>query len=207
MDYKTEQEAFWAGEFGNQYKERNVGDSTLASKTAMFAQIFEHLDVPIESVIELGANIGLNLVAMKRLIPGLKACGIDVNESAVAEMAKIPDVEARCDSILSFEPAMNFDFSLICGVLIHINPDCLQDVYERLYKSSRKYICIAEYYNPTPVMVPYRGESERLFKRDFAGEFMQAYPDVRLVHQGFRYRNHPVFPADDITWFLMKKEG
>jgi len=81
----------------------------------------------------------------------------------------------------------------------------LNDVYTRLYNFSDKYICIAEYYNPTPVKISYRGHDNRLFKRDFAGELMNKYPDLELVDYGFHYHKDPVFPQDDITWFLMKK--
>jgi len=90
-------------------------------------------------------------------------------------------------------------------VLIHINPERLDDVYTRLYNFSDKYICIAEYYNPTPVTISYRGHDNRLFKRDFAGELMNKYPDLELMDYGFLYQNDPIFPQDDITWFLMKK--
>ncbi len=69
---------------------------------------------------------------------------------------------------------------------------------------SKKYILIAEYYNPTPVEMEYRGHREKLFKRDFAGEMMDQYNDLTLVDYGFVYHRDP-FPQDDITWFLMKK--
>jgi len=42
-----------------------------------------------------------------------------------------------------------------------------------------------------------------LFKRDFAGELMDNFP-VELVDYGFQY-HRDVFPADDVTWFLMRK--
>lgn len=92
------------------------------------------------------------------------------------------------------------------GVLIHINPNELKTVYEKLYTSSKKYILIAEYYNPSPVEIPYRGNKERLFKRDFAGEFLDMFPDCKLEDYGFVYHRDNNFPLDDITWFLMKKE-
>ena len=82
---------------------------------------------------------------------------------------------------------------LIKTVLIHINPDALPEVYERLYKSSKQYICVAEYYNPTPVVVEYRGHTERLFKRDFAGELMDQFPDLKLVDYGFVYHRDNAF--------------
>ena len=97
------------------------------------------------------------------------------------------------------------DLSLIKGVLIHINPDMLPVVYEKLYNASRRFVLVCEYYNPSPVAISYRGHSDRLFKRDFAGEMMDKYPDLKLVDYGFAYRRDPAFPQDDITWFLMEK--
>ena len=58
---------------------------------------------------------------------------------------------------------------------------------------------------PAPVAIPYRGHSDRLFKRDFAGEILDRHPQLQLVDYGFAYRRDPNFPQDDITWFLMEK--
>lgn len=95
---------------------------------------------------------------------------------------------------------------LIQTVLIHINPDYLPIVYDKLYETSRRYICVAEYYNPFPVEVLYRGNEEKLFKRDFAGELMDRHSDLVLVDYGFQYHRDNVFPLDDITWFLLEKK-
>lgn len=111
------------------------------------------------------------------------------------------------DSILNYKPDHKYDFVLIKGVLIHIHPDELEQIYHKLYESSGRYICMVEYYHPTPVMVSYRGNDNRLFKRDFAGEFLNRYPDVQLLDYGFCYHKDPNFPQDDITWFLMEKKG
>ena len=98
-----------------------------------------------------------------------------------------------------------FDLVLIKGVLIHINPDYLPQVYETLYQSTGRYLLISEYYNPTPVQVSYRGHSDRLFKRDFCGEFLDHYPDFELIDYGFVYHRDPNFPQDDTTWFLLER--
>jgi pseudaminic acid biosynthesis-associated methylase len=90
-------------------------------------------------------------------------------------------------------------------VLIHINPDMLDLVYEKLFNATSKYILIGEYYNPTPISVSYRGHEDRLFKRDFAGDILKKYPDLKLVDYGFVYKGDPTFPQDDITWFLLEK--
>jgi hypothetical protein len=44
-----------------------------------------------------------------------------------------------------------------------------------------------------------------LFKRDFAGEMLERYPDLELIDYGFVYKRDNNFPQDDITWFLLKK--
>lgn len=84
-------------------------------------------------------------------------------------------------------------------------PNELNSVYEKMYQSSAKYILISEYYNPTPVSVTYRGNENKLFKRDFAGEMMDKYPELKLVDYGFRYHRDNNFKSDDDTWFLLEK--
>jgi spore coat polysaccharide biosynthesis protein SpsF len=204
--YKTEQEKFWAGEFGDDYSARNRGDRMLADNLAMFSRILERTQ-SVQSVIEFGANIGLNLDALRLLIPGGEMSAIEINRTAVAELEKLQGVKVYPQSILEFQPDYQRDLVLIKGVLIHINPDCLPDVYDRLYKTSKRYICVAEYYNPSPVQVSYRGNQDRLFKRDFAGEMLERFPDLRLVDYAFIYHRDNNYPQDDITWFLLEKTG
>lgn len=207
--YKTEQEDFWAGEFGDSYIERNKDYSVYVSKLAFFAEIFsKHFSKnDVKSVIEFGSNIGLNLKAIQTLNPVMDLAAIEINEKAVAGMKKHfgTSVKIYQDSIINYQVENTYDLSMICGVLIHINPDELQTVYEKLYESSNKYILISEYYNPTPVEVSYRGNLNRLFKRDFAGEMMDKYPDLKLVDYGFRYHRDNMFPMDDSTWFILEK--
>ena len=202
--FKTTQEEFWSGEFGDQYIERNISTNLLASNIHFFSNIFKGLQ-PINSLIEFGANVGMNLKALQNLFPNAQFAGVEINEKACSELSKIPNVKAIHSSIFDFEVDVKRDFSLIKGVLIHINPDELKNVYKKLYESSKKYICIAEYYNPSPVEINYRGHSGKLFKRDFAGEMMNQYPDLKLINYGFAYHRDQLFPQDDITWFLFEK--
>ena len=64
---------------------------------------------------------------------------------------------------------------------------------------------MAEYYNPTPITIPYRGHTEKLFKRDFAGEMMDNFSELSLNDYGFAYHRDTAFPQDDISWFLLEK--
>jgi len=91
--------------------------------------------------------------------------------------------------------------------LIHINPEALPKVYDALHRATGKYLLVCEYYNPTPVTIPYRGHGDRLFKRDFCGELLDRHRDLSLRDYGFCYRRDPAFPQDDITWFLMEKRA
>lgn len=203
--FKTEQEAFWAGEFGTVYIERNQGDAMLASNLDFFSKSLRTVG-PIKSCIEFGANIGLNLQALKLLRPGLAAHAIEINAAAVQQLSEvIPVAQIHHTSILEFEPQQTWDLVLTKGVLIHINPDALHQVYDKLVAASGRYVMVAEYYNPVPVAISYRGHSDRLFKRDFAGELMERHPQLRLIDYGFVYRHDPNYPQDDITWFLMAK--
>ena len=68
-------------------------------------------------------------------------------------------------------------------------------------------ICIIEYYNKTPVEVPYRGHKGKLFKRDFAGEILDRHEDLMLADYGFVYHRDNNFPQDDLNWFLLEKKG
>jgi pseudaminic acid biosynthesis-associated methylase len=198
----TEQEKFWSGEFGDEYTDRNSGPRIVASNMALFSQILRSA-LKVGSVIELGANRGLNLEALRVLLPNAELASVEINETAVSILKKLSGVTVHHQSILDFTPEKKYELALIKGVLIHINPDRLPDAYRALYESSSRFVCVAEYYNPSPVAIPYRGHSDRLFKRDFAGEMMKQYPSLRLRDYGFVYHGDENFPQDDITWFLM----
>ena len=205
MTFKTEQEAFWAGDFGTDYIQRNRGDALLASNLSFFCKALRQAR-SIRSCIEFGANIGMNLKALKLLYPSIDAHGIEINAEAATQLGTvIPPHQVYNTSILDFTPLDQWDLILIKGVLIHINPDVLPQVYDKLFDACGQYLMVAEYYNPSPMAITYRGHSDRLFKRDFSGEIMDRYPQFHLVDYGFSYRRDPNFPQDDINWFLMEK--
>ena len=204
--FKTEQEKFWAGKFGDEYIQRNQDAWLLASNLALFASILR-LTRNVHSVIEFGANIGMNIHALKDLLPHAHLSAIEINETATQELKKIQDLSVYHESILNFASKTTYDFVFSKGVLIHIEPSSLPHVYKTMYETSNRYICMIEYYNPTPMEIPYRGHSEKMYKRDFAGEIMDIYPDLQLVDYGFAYHRDPVFMQGDATWFLMEKRS
>jgi spore coat polysaccharide biosynthesis protein SpsF len=202
--FDTEQEEFWAGDFGDGYIDRNNDDLLFRSNIDLFAKILRRTR-HVNSIIEFGPNIGLNLKAIKTLVPNINLAAVEINENAVSHLKNIPELDVYQDSILNFSTARTFDLSLVKTVLIHIPPLELPKVYSLLYETSKRYICIAEYYSQNPVEVLYRGHTSKLFKRDFAGEMLDTYPDLSMVDYGFVYSRDNNFPQDDVTWFLLEK--
>ena len=203
MTYKTKQENFWTGEFGLNYIDRNSSEPLLYSKVAMWARMLQAAN-NVNSIRELGCNIGLNLVALKRLQPTLKLSGYEINEEAAKQASDFNVAEIKQGSILEKIKDAKVDLTFTACVLIHINPDCLDDVYRNLVEGSNRYVLVAEYYNPAPTKVTYRGHEDRLFKRDFAGDLIENY-GMKLVDYGFVYKRDNWAPQDDITWFLLEK--
>lgn len=205
--YRTPQEAFWAGEFGAAYAQRNAGAALLAANLHFFATALRAAG-PLASCLELGANIGMNLRALQQLYPGLAVRGVEINAEAARQLGEaIGAAHVVTGSLFDYEPPAPVDLVLVKGVLIHVQPEMLPAAYERMYRAAGRFILLAEYYNPTPVAIPYRGHAERLFKRDFAGELLDRYPDLALRDYGFVYRRDPAWPQDDITWFLLEKRA
>jgi pseudaminic acid biosynthesis-associated methylase len=203
MPYTTDQENFWASDFGSNYIERNSSEPLLYSKVAMWAKML-HAANNVKSIRELGCNIGLNLVALKRLAPSIELSGYEINEEAAKKASEFNVASIVEASILDKIEEPPVDLTFTAGVLIHINPDHLERVYENLVHGSNRYVLVAEYYNPSPTKIPYRGHEDRLFKRDFAGELIDNY-GLKLVDYGFIYKRDNWAPQDDITWFLLEK--
>ena len=200
----NDQELFWKGNFGDDYAERNVGVEFVAAKIDMFSKALKVAN-NINSIIELGSNRGLNANALKAILPSSHYTGIEIGSKAFSLLKKNPNVD-DCHhlSIHEFETDKKFDLAMIAGVMIHLNPETLPDVYKLLASLSARYVLISEYYNPSPVEINYRGHTGKLFKRDFAKEFIDQ-TGFKLVDYGFFYRNDPKFHHDDMTWFLLER--
>ncbi len=203
---RTPQEQLWAGEFGNDYIVRNRDGALLDNNRALFAKILSHTQ-GVTSAIEFGPNIGNNLRALRDLRPGAELHGVEINATAAAEVQAWGGATVEVASLLDFAPTRQWDLSFTKGVLIHLPPESLPDVYAKLVAAASRYVMVCEYYNPSPVEVSYRGHEHALFKRDFAGEILDAHPELRLVDYGFTYHRDPVAPLDDSTWFLMEKQS
>tara|TARA_Y100001970_G_scaffold281511_1_gene392438 strand:+ start:602 stop:1222 length:621 start_codon:yes stop_codon:yes gene_type:complete len=205
MKFKTDQENFWSGKFGDEYIGRNQNTDLLTSNINFFINALKGTK-NIKNCIEFGANIGMNIKALKIIFPKIDFYALEINKTAAEHLAKvIPKKNIFEESILDFQIKEKWDLTLIKGVLIHINPDEILKVYKKLFESTNKYLLICEYYSRNPETLIYRGFQNKLFKRDFAGEMLDLYPNLYLLDYGFVYHKDQKFPQDDITWFLLEK--
>lgn len=207
--FRTEQEAFWAGQFGDDYIGRNEDlPETLAGNLFSFSRMLERVRPFPASLIELGANIGLNLRALKLLLPRTHQTAVEINAHAVERLRRdgVGDAIVH-DSLLNFTPARPAELALIKGVMIHLAPEMLPDVYRKLAECSARHVLIAEYYNRRPEEILYRGNRGKLFRRDFGGEFLDTCPEFQLIDYGFSYHRDVRERQDDITWFLFERRA
>ncbi len=205
----TPQEKFWKGSFGSEYIKRHDTKKWIVDNKVFFNNCLKKIKKNnVKTMIEFGSNVGLNLMALNKILNLKKITGIEINNNAYKYLKKLNYVDAINTSALNYKSKDKYNLVLSKGFLIHINPKKLKTIYSNLYNSCVKngLILVAEYYSPKPVSVNYRGNKNVLFKRDFAGEILNIYKNkIKLIDYGFTY-HRDTFPQDDITWFLFKKK-
>ena len=128
--FKTEQEYFWSSDFGNDYITRNNTPEILNNKKNLFKNIFKKLDSKIDSIIEFGANVGLNLNAIETVITNSpKITAVEINTESCKFLNKNQNYNVVNDSIVNYDTTIKSDFVLTMGLLIHLDPSILNNVF------------------------------------------------------------------------------
>lgn len=169
--------ALWrSGDFADAYLERNRNVERIPKVREVV------LETRPRSMLEAGANAGLNLRNLSGLVPVI--VGLDVNEKALAEMqATCPGAIPVVGEIQRLPFLDNaFDLTICVGVLIHVPPRDLDAAMGQLYRVTKPggHVLIAEYDAPIETVVPYRGQEAALFKRPYLERF-GAWRSVSLV--------------------------
>ena len=189
----------WRGEFGKSYIERN-GDKTIQSRAAMWRRILR--DIMPDTILEVGANIGLNIRALQKVTEA-RLLAVEPNNAARRILKTVTDgaYDGTADKLWLADGTMNLVAT--CGVLIHIHPDGLAAACAEMYRVSNRYIVCIEYFSDKPEEIEYWGRSGMLWKRDFGSFWMEQHPDLKLLDYGFFWRRATCL--DNLTWWLWEK--
>lgn len=204
--HATPQEQFWAETYARDYIVRNSRFDHEQGARA-WRHMLRSAEGGIGNFLECGCNIGRNITQIARVMPEAKPSVIEISEPAFRFVTQQHGFEHAFNGPILEAPMAPASFDLVytMGVLIHIHPDRLLEHMARMFTWSRRYVLMGEYFNRTPVMLPYRGENDRLFKRDFGKLFIENF-DVKLRDYGFLW-GHLYDDAgfDDVTWWLFEK--
>lgn len=198
----------WSGEFGDRYTERNTASAdAVRGRARVWAEVLSRLegDAP-GSAIEVGPNLGINLRAIPA-VSGMELWALEPNASARAKIVEdgVLPAERVFEGFGHAIPMADkaVDLAFTTGVLIHVDPSLLETTMREIHRVAAKYVFCAEYFSPKPEAVPYRGETDLLFKNDFGGLYLDMFPDLVLVDYGFFWKRTTVM--DDSTWWLFRK--
>lgn len=160
----SEQSLFWAGDFGDEYTQRNRIDP---KKRAPFWKMILSA-TNARSVLEVGCNKGHNLLAMREVDPELRLRGVDLNCRALTEAcnAHLDAREVGASEVGMLWPGQ-FDLTFTAGVLIHISPSHLETAMLSIAKASNQWVVAVEYHSDGEEEIPYRGFTKRLWKRNY----------------------------------------
>lgn len=191
------QERWWAGDFGNEYTQRNKIDWQWRRS---FWELMVEKAQP-RSVLEVGCNAGHNLLALRSVDPTMKLRGVDLNGEALAQ-AREHSLDARDVSGLEVGKLwpQHFDLVFTAGVLIHVAPADILPMMRSIVRASKKWVLAVEYWAPVEEAVTYRGHEDRLWRRPFGG----LYEDLGLTMEATgELGNGDGF--DLCTYWLLKK--
>ncbi len=198
----------WKGEFGDDYAARNrATEETVDNAARAFAEILSHVQDRLPaSILEVGANIGINLRALSGLTDAV-LYAVEPNAHARGQLVadKVMPPERLFDAVATKLPLDDgaVDLVFTSGVLIHVPPADLEAAYGEIHRVAARYILCIEYFSPTPIEMPYRGHEGLLFKRDFGGMWLDLFPALDPVANGFFWRR--TTGLDDINWWLFRK--
>ena len=205
---ETHQSLIWRSEFGDTYTERNeILPEILRARIALWREIFESIvgELP-GSILEVGANTGTNLIALKHLVSA-ELFAVEPNELARERLLENQIVsDSHAYDCLAHDLTFSDEFVdmvFTSGVLIHIHPDNLLSSCTEIYRVSRRYIVCIEYFSDKPEEIAYRGYGELLFKRDYGSFWMDNFSDLKLMDYGFSWKR--VTGLDNLTWWIFKK--
>ncbi|HET9626313.1 MAG TPA: pseudaminic acid biosynthesis-associated methylase [Kofleriaceae bacterium] len=199
MATDTTQLALWRSDFGRAYTARN--DRDRPERVDAWRRLLD--GAAPRRVLEVGCNVGWNLVYLERLgITDLY--GVEPQPDAV-ERARHRRPGFNILHGTAFELPLRdrwCDLVFTSGVLIHIAPESLDRALDEIYRVARRWIVAIEYDHPSEQEVRYRGHSGALWKRDHGAAWLARYPALQVVR---KLALGAADGYDDCTGYLFEK--
>jgi pseudaminic acid biosynthesis-associated methylase len=204
----TQQLRQWCGDFGDDYVSRNsFEDWKLEPGKEAFRRILKKIE--INSIMEIGCNIGLNLIFLSDLYKkNIDLYAVEPNKKAFSILtsdSRIRLKNAWNTSVFELPvPDEYVDLVFTSGVLIHIAPADLGAATDEIVRVSKKYILCIEYFSHIPESIRYYDMENLLFKRDFGSFYLDRYLNLECIDYGFLWqRELKIF--DNLTYWLIEK--
>lgn len=199
MNYYENQ---WKGKFGNKYTDRCPVE--WKPRIAVFDKLLSGLN--IESVLEVGCNLGHNLLAINA-VTDADVFGIDINQYAINKSDIKPCLKKASIFNTGFDDN-TFDLVLSAGVLIHQHAAQLSEAMLEIHRVSKKYILLIEYPNTEEVGRHYRDfqDKEGVWSRPY-GEIFQGLTGAKLLRTGHMkdISDEKWGFSKDCDWWLFRK--
>lgn len=182
----------WSGNFGDKYHSRNR--VIWRNRIEFWKSVIEKTGS--RCAYEIGCGPGWNLSAIRRAYPDVCVAGEDVNEKALdqafaAGLDVYPaDGGHHCTAELVFT----------AGVLIHIPPENLQAMMQRIIDISTDYVLAVEYNSISREEEPvtYQGQEGLLWRRNYGALYQNM--GLKLVALGDAGEGF-----DNCTYWLLRK--
>jgi spore coat polysaccharide biosynthesis protein SpsF len=193
-------EKLWGEDFGDAYVERNKDAG--AKRAGFWRPLLA--EIKPQSAMEVGCNLGGNLMWLAEAMPPENVFGIDINLAALDRLhQKLPKVNGIYAAArdLPFRDRW-FDLTFTMGVLIHQPESTLARVMNEVVRTSKKWVLCGEYFSEKTVEVPYRDQKGALFKRNYGALYTELFPELTLKKTGHLTAAEGF---DDVTWWLFER--
>lgn len=106
---------------------------------------------PIKDVLDIGCGRGRIARILQTALPDVAYTGMDIGDAQIAHTMTVrPDGEFYLSRLQDFDPLRDWDLVIASEVLMHIPPDDIYAVADKLKGLARKWIVLVEWTQPVP---------------------------------------------------------
>lgn len=186
-----------------------VTEQDIALRQVLFKQVFSWLAAMgtrglINNVYEVGFGQGQNLIAIQQMSKGaIEVYGCEPNLRAYKAAKEALETSSLTLVDKWRGTTTKYDMVFTSGVLIHIATDQLGEFIDNMYNASSKYIVVIEYFSAEEREIPYRGQRNALWTRDYGSIIMDRHSDLRCIGYGFLWKR--MTGLDNLTYWIFEK--